>query len=116
MKGKTIALIRHTAALEEDCRSADIVIAPFSVGKGCNAARVVIDRRALKAEGACALYIEGLSIRSESVAETRGRRPWVPEREAAKAAPKAEIAPHRILRRCMEFSLRQSGMDHRPKK
>jgi hypothetical protein len=34
MKGKTIALIRHTAALEEDCRVADIVIAPFSVGKG----------------------------------------------------------------------------------
>lgn len=74
MKGKTIALIRHPAALEEDCRTADIVIAPFSVGKGCQAARVVVDRRALQADGAYALYIEGLSIRSESVAETRGRR------------------------------------------
>ncbi|MGB6906906.1 MAG: hypothetical protein WBE04_07300, partial [Methyloceanibacter sp.] len=48
------------------------------------AARVVIDRRMLRAAGAHALYIEGLSIRSESVAETRGRRPWVPEREVAK--------------------------------
>ncbi len=86
VKGKTIALIRHPAALEEDCRSADIVIAPFSVGKGCKAARVVIDRHALKADGAYALYIEGLSIRSESVAETRGRRPWVPQREVAKPA------------------------------
>ena len=45
VKGKTIALIRHPAALEEDCRTADIVIAPFSVGKGCQAARVVVDRR-----------------------------------------------------------------------
>jgi competence protein ComEC len=87
VKGKTIAVIRHPAALEEDCRMADIVIAPFSVGKGCEAAaRVVIDRRALQAGGAYALYIEGLSIRSESVAETRGRRPWVAERQIAKPA------------------------------
>ncbi len=86
VKGKTIALIRHPAALEEDCRTADIVIAPFSVGKGCQAARVVVDRRALQADGAYALYIEGLSIRSESVAETRGRRPWVPERALPKPA------------------------------
>jgi len=84
-KGKTVAVIRHPAALEEDCHIADIVIAPFSVGKGCEtAARVVIDRRALQAEGAHAIYIEGLSIRSESVAATRGRRPWVPERQIAK--------------------------------
>lgn len=86
MKGKTIALIRHPAALEEGCRTAGIVIAPFSVGKGCQAARMVVDRRALQADGAYALYIEGLSIRSESVAETRGRRPWVPERALAKPA------------------------------
>jgi hypothetical protein len=46
---------------------------------------VVVDRRALQADGAYALYIEGLSIRSESVAETRGRRPWVPERPALPA-------------------------------
>ena len=55
---------------------ADIVIAPFTVGKGCEAARVVVDRRMLKAEGAHALYIEGLSIRTETVAAARGQRPW----------------------------------------
>jgi competence protein ComEC len=56
VKGKIIAVVRHPAALEEDCRIADIVIAPFSVGKGCEtAARVVIDRRALQAEGAHAI-------------------------------------------------------------
>jgi competence protein ComEC len=87
VKDKTVAVIRHPAALEEDCRIADIVIAPFSVGKGCQAtARVIVDRRALQAEGAHAIYIEGLSIRSESVAETRGRRPWVPDRQIAKPA------------------------------
>ncbi len=77
VKGKTIAFVKHPGALEDDCRLADIVIAPFSVGKGCRA-RVVVDRRALKAQGAHALYFDGLSIRTESVAEMRGRRPWVP--------------------------------------
>jgi len=86
VRGKTVALVRHPAALEEDCRIADIVIAPFSVGRACRAvARVVVDRRALQAAGAHALYVEGLSIKSESVAETRGRRPWVPDREMTKA-------------------------------
>jgi len=85
VKGKTVALVYQPAALEEDCRTADIVIAPFSVGRACRAtARVVVDRRALQSAGAHALYVEGLSIRSESVAETRGRRPWVPNRETTK--------------------------------
>jgi competence protein ComEC len=75
VKGKTVALVRHPGALEEDCRTADIVIAPFTVGKRCRA-RVIVDRRLLKARGAHALYIEGLSIRTETVAQTRGTRPW----------------------------------------
>jgi competence protein ComEC len=80
IKGKTVALVRHPAALEDDCRLADIVIAPFSVGRACERARVVVDRHALQAEGAHALYFDGLSIRTESVAMARGNRPWVRER------------------------------------
>ncbi len=87
VKGKTVALIRHEGALEEDCRLADIVIAPFSVGKKCRAARVIVDRRVLKAAGAHALYIEGLSIRTETVAASRGHRPWAPDRTIVRAAP-----------------------------
>jgi hypothetical protein len=51
------------------------------------AARVIVDRRVLQTEGAHALYIEGLSIRTETVAQTRGRRPWVPLRAAASPKP-----------------------------
>lgn len=79
VKGKLVALVRDPAALEEDCRNADIIVAPFSVGRRCRAARVVIDRKALKTEGASALYIDGQSIRTETVAEARGDRPWVRE-------------------------------------
>jgi competence protein ComEC len=75
VKGKMVALIRDPGALEEDCRLADVVITPFTVGKGCRAARVIVDRRVLKAYGAHALYIEGLSIRTETVAASRGHRP-----------------------------------------
>ncbi len=78
VKGKTVALVRHPGALEEDCRTADVVIAPFNVSKRCRAARVIVDRRMLKAQGAHALYIEGLSIRTETVAQRRGHRPWTP--------------------------------------
>jgi competence protein ComEC len=82
VKGKTVALVRHPGALEEDCRNADIVIAPFSIGRQCRAPQVIVDRRALKAEGAHALYIDGLAIHAQSVATSRGRRPWVPSHGA----------------------------------
>ena len=37
---------------------------------------MIVARRMLKAYGAHALYIEGLSIRTETVAAARGKRPW----------------------------------------
>jgi competence protein ComEC len=86
VKGKTVTLIRDPGAIEEDCRLADIVIAPFTVGNNCRAARVIVDRRMLKANGAHALHIEGLSIRTETVAASRGHRPWVPARTNVEAA------------------------------
>jgi len=72
-----VALVREGGALEEDCRVADIVIVPFTIGERCRAARVIVDRRMLKEKGAHALYIEGLSVRTETVAQARGNRPWV---------------------------------------
>jgi competence protein ComEC len=87
VKGKIVALVRHPGALEEDCRLAHIVIAPFTINKTCRAARVIVDRRMLRKEGAHALYIEGLSIRTETVAASRGRRPWVPDRDKPRPRP-----------------------------
>jgi competence protein ComEC len=63
-------------ALEENCRIADTVIAPFTVSKRCRAARVIVDHRALKAQGPHALYIEGLSIRTDTGCAREGARPW----------------------------------------
>jgi competence protein ComEC len=67
VKDKTVALVRPHGALEQNCRVGDIVIAPFTVSNRCRAARVIVDHRAMKAQGAHALYIEGLSIRTGTV-------------------------------------------------
>lgn len=95
VKGKVVALVRHPGALEEDCRIADILVAPFTVSKTCRAARVLVDRRALKRGGAHALFIDGLSIRTETVTHARGNRPWTRAdthtREDAHAARADEI-------------------------
>ena len=80
-------------AVEDDCRIADIVIAPFTIGQRCRAARVIVDRRVLRTQGAHALYVEGLSIRTEKVAASRGNRPWAPDPTAAKATPRAQPEP-----------------------
>jgi len=44
---------------------------PFSVGNGCRAARVVVDRHVLQTDGDYAFYIVGLSIRSAKASPRR---------------------------------------------
>ena len=82
VNGKTVAVLRHPAALRDDCRNADIVIVPFTLGERCRAP-IVIDRRRLKSGGTHALYVEEHSVRTETVAAARGIRPWVPVRPAS---------------------------------
>ena len=71
-----IAIVRHPAALQEECATADIVIAQIPINRKCPNARVHIDRLDLWRWGAHALYLDGQSIRIETVAEGRGNRPW----------------------------------------
>ncbi len=76
VKGKTVAFVRHPAALAEECARADIVVAQIPLARACPKARVTVDRIDLWADGAHALYLEGQSIRVETVAQSRGTRPW----------------------------------------
>jgi len=76
VKGKSVAVLLHPAAIREECERADIVIARFPLGNRCPKARVNIDRLDLGQGGAHALYLEGQSIRIETVAQKRGDRPW----------------------------------------
>ena len=86
VKGKTVAIIRHPAALEEECATADVVISQVWLAGACPNAQVVVDRRDLWAEGSHAIYLDGQSMRAISAASLRGTRPWV--RRPAGSSPK----------------------------
>lgn len=90
--GKSVAFVHHPAALAEECSRADIVIAQMPVNRRCPNARAKIDRRDLWKEGAHALYLDGQSIRIETVANARGNRPWsrnTPKKRALSSGPAA---------------------------
>ena len=87
VRGKTVAFIRHAAALKEECARADIVVVPVPFDGPCPKARVIVDRIDVWSDGAHALYLDGQSIRRETVAGTRGARPWVQVRRRRDEAP-----------------------------
>lgn len=79
IKGQLVAVPRHPAAIAEDCRSAAIVVLDVPRPRGCDRPRFVVDFFAVRAAGAHALYVDvDGTVRSETVAGTRGTRPWAP--------------------------------------
>jgi competence protein ComEC len=76
-KGMTVAVAQHPAAFAEDCRCAVILISGLVSPRGCTAPKTVVDFFAARRQGTHALYIEADgSVRIETVAATRGVRPW----------------------------------------
>jgi competence protein ComEC len=87
VKGLEVAVARHPAAFAEDCRRVAILVSPLVSPRGCAKPKAVVDFFAARREGTHALYIgaDG-SIRVETVAQTRGTRPWsMPARRGAPA-------------------------------
>ncbi len=87
-QGFLVALPQQPKAIAEDCRHADAVIAArMAVRYRCPSAKIVIDRNDLWRRGTHALYLDpALGMRSVSVAQTRGRRPWVNAKGHGEAA------------------------------
>ena len=87
-QGFLVALPQQPRAITEDCRHADVVIsARMAVRYRCPSARIVIDRNDLWRGGTHALYLDpAQGLRSVSVAQSRGRRPWVIARGHGEAA------------------------------
>lgn len=76
VKGMRLALARSAAALRDDCALAAILVLPFSKPPRCRPPGLAIDSDDLALRGAHALTIDGGKVRVETVAETRGDRPW----------------------------------------
>lgn len=100
LKGWVIALPKEERTLAEDCRGADIVIAPFPVRRRCPSARVVLDRFDLWRNGSHALWLGAdTRLRAENAAAGRGARPWVPKRGHGAMAEAPPDVPNETGRR-----------------
>lgn len=76
-KGATVAVARHPAALNDDCKRAKIPISSFANPRGFDGPAVLIDFFAVRRSGTHAVYIEEDGhIRVETVTQRRGDRPW----------------------------------------
>ncbi len=77
VKGLTVAVAQHPAAFADDCRRAAIVVSRIVSPKSCTAPKAVVDFFAARREGTHAIYIaDDGTLQIETVAGTRGARPW----------------------------------------
>ena len=81
VKGMRIAVSGSAAGLRDDCTMASIVVLQFSKPNGCRPPGAVIDRDDVNVRGAHALTIDNGRVVMETVAETRGDRPWAERRD-----------------------------------
>jgi len=81
-RGQSVALVRDGRALIDDCALAEVVISiePIRRRENCVGPRLVLDRFDLWRFGSHAVWLSPEGVRVESVAEHRGRRPWVRQR------------------------------------
>jgi competence protein ComEC len=80
VKGLPIAVVRHPAALADDCMNARVLLLVFPKPPGCLARGVAVDFFDLRARGTHTMFIDGKApdqtVRVATVAEYRGDRPW----------------------------------------
>lgn len=108
VKARTVAVVRHPAALRDDCTRADILVLDIPRPKGCDRPGTVIDFHGLRRHGTHAVYLGEDDVRVETVAQYRGDRPWsapralpaprIVERAASPAARTNDTAPDAELR------------------
>jgi len=78
VRGMLLAVANSPVTLRDDCALASILVLKFPKPKGCTPPGPAIDADAVGAKGAHALYVDGGQVRIETVADTRGDRPWGP--------------------------------------
>src|SRR5262245_18578831 len=79
VKGLLLAVANSPPALRDDCAAAAILVIKFARPKGCTPPGPVVDTDDVAARRPYALRIDGGQIRIETVADTRGERPWAPQ-------------------------------------
>jgi competence protein ComEC len=95
VKGLLLSVTKSPAAMRDDCAAASIAILKLPRPKGCNPPGIAIDVDALTAKGAHAIHVDGARISVQTVADTRGTRPWSAQlaKDDVNAPELAEDAP-----------------------
>lgn len=99
VKGLALAVLRHPAAMADDCESSNVLV--LNVPKpprACDHPAKVIDVFDIWREGTHALYVEESEdgaprIRVETVAAVRGDRPWSPRLRPPESRRPAKTYP-----------------------
>jgi competence protein ComEC len=80
VQGVPVAVVRHPAALADDCIKARVLLLVFPKPQGCMARGLAVDFFDFRARGTHALYVDGKgdaqTLRLVTVADVRGDRPW----------------------------------------
>jgi len=106
VKGATVAVTRHPAAVTDDCANADVLVLDMPRPADCTTPGTVIDVFDRWRNGAHALYLEPGSggaarrVRLETVAAHRGERPWSvmpPQKVPGSVAEPTPLPKPRIL-------------------
>jgi competence protein ComEC len=80
-RDQVVALVQDGRALDEDCAAATVVISREPIrGRTCAGTPLVIDRFDLWREGGHAVWLSSDGVRVQTVADWRGKRPWVVQR------------------------------------
>lgn len=91
VKGVLVAVSRHPSAFVDDCAAARVLIADVPRPATCTAPEIIVDLFDMWRNASYALYVSAAdasgkpAIRTETVAEFRGDRPWA----AVRAVPAA---------------------------
>ncbi|HET6389467.1 ComEC/Rec2 family competence protein [Hyphomicrobium sp.] len=96
VKGATVAVANHPAAVTDDCLNADVLVINDPKPEECAVPKTVIDVFDRWRNGAYALYVEASddspepNVRLTTVASHRGERPWsvMPERRTPLPKPR----------------------------
>jgi competence protein ComEC len=87
VKGLRIAVGESAAALRDDCTAASILVLKFPKPRGCRPTGPVVDIDDVSARGTHALTITNGRAHVETVADTRGTRPWAAHADVPDGAP-----------------------------
>ncbi len=87
VREQRVAVVRHAAALADDCEIADVVVIDRAANDGakpagCAQSKLVIDALSVRRNGAHAIQLPGAASDLRTVAGERGVRPWSGSRRA----------------------------------